>query len=366
VLLPTLVPLAVALGERPNVGKRYSISVFDPTAMGARDMPLVIRAESLFVIPDSARFDSTTRRWRGASTDTVRAWQIVPDSGSGFTGWVDAQGRVVELSQPGSLNLVMRRMAYELAFENWRLANRTRTSKDVADRDVLETTAIAASAPLNNHYVKRLAVRLSNVDLTGYDLPGGRQTLSHDTLSIVTEPASARRAAYRLPNDDRQLRERFRAELAAEPLLQSQHPAIVALAARIRGTDRDPASVAQKIERWVHDSLRKTITFGVPNALQVLNARSGDCNEHTQLFLALARASGIPARSAAGLAYVKGRFYYHAWPEVFLGTWVAVDPTFGEFPADAAHLRFVNGGLNRQAELLRLIGVLKIEVLKSE
>ena len=37
---------------------------------------------------------------------------------------------------------------------------------------------------------------------------------------------------------------------------------------------------------------------------------------------------------------------------------------FGEFPADAAHLRFVTGGLDRQAELLRLIGNLKIDVVK--
>ena len=97
----------------------------------------------------------------------------------------------------------------------------------------------------------------------------------------------------------------------------------------------------------------------------MLASRRGDCNEHTQLYMALARSVGIPARSAAGLAYVRGKFYYHAWPEVYLGRWVAVDPTFGEFPADAAHIRFVNGGLARQAELLRLIGNLKIDVVSK-
>ena len=63
------------------------------------------------------------------------------------------------------------------------------------------------------------------------------------------------------------------------------------------------------------------------------------------------------------IAYVDGKFYYHAWPEVLLGEWVPVDPTFGQFPADAAHLRFVVGGLARQTELLRLMGNLKIDVL---
>jgi transglutaminase-like putative cysteine protease len=95
----------------------------------------------------------------------------------------------------------------------------------------------------------------------------------------------------------------------------------------------------------------------------VLASHRGDCNEHTQLYVAIARAAGIPARAAAGLAYLDGKFYYHAWPEVWLGEWVAVDPTFGQFPADAAHLRFVIGGYARQADLLRLIGTLDVDVL---
>ena len=75
--------------------------------------------------------------------------------------------------------------------------------------------------------------------------------------------------------------------------------------------------------------------------------------------------AGIPARAAAGLAYVDGKFYYHAWPEIYLGNWVAVDPTFGQFPADAAHLRFVHGGLDRQVDLLRLIGALQIDLIDA-
>jgi hypothetical protein len=65
------------------------------------------------------------------------------------------------------------------------------------------------------------------------------------------------------------------------------------------------------------------------------------------------------------LALVNGKFYYHAWPEVYLGRWTAVDPTFGQFPADAAHLRFTIGGLVRQADLLRLIGQLDVDVIRS-
>jgi transglutaminase-like putative cysteine protease len=203
-------------------------------------------------------------------------------------------------------------------------------------------------------------VRLTHADLRGFELASLRQSLRGDTLTVRREADAALSAGYQLPDGGR----RAQPELTmAEPLVQSTHPEIRRLAARLARGQRDPRIVAERINRWVHDSLEKKITVGVPSALQVLRARSGDCNEHAQLFVALARAAGIPARVVAGLAFIAGKFYYHAWPEVFLADWVAVDPTFGQFPADAAHLRFVIGGLGRQAELIRLMGRLQIEVL---
>jgi transglutaminase-like putative cysteine protease len=123
--------------------------------------------------------------------------------------------------------------------------------------------------------------------------------------------------------------------------------------------------VAELLTRWVYENLKKKITISVPSAVQVLEDRSGDCNEHTVLYVALARALGLPARTAAGLVYLRGQFYYHAWPEVWLGEWVAVDPTFGQYPADASHLRFTVGGLARQVELLRVIGRLGLTVASA-
>ena len=221
------------------------------------------------------------------------------------------------------------------------------------------TPAIAADK-ISRRPVGRLRVRLSNVALSGFALAGARQRLAGDTLLVARESSETLVARYTLPGGGRLLAP---AATAPEPLIQSTAREIVVLSRHIVGQERDPRVAAQRINQWVHDSLRKRVTFGVPNAVQVLRARAGDCNEHTQLFVALARAAGIPSRVASGLAYLDGKFYYHAWPEVLLADWVAVDPTFGQFPADAAHLRFVLGGLGQQAELLRLMGNLKIDVL---
>ncbi len=46
------------------------------------------------------------------------------------------------------------------------------------------------------------------------------------------------------------------------------------------------------------------------------------------------------------------------------GEWTAVDPTFNQFPADSTHVRFVTGNLDRQSEILKLVGKLKVDVLE--
>jgi hypothetical protein len=352
ILLPTLVPLAISLTERPKLGKHYILPVLDPSTMAPHNIGFDVHAESLFVVNDSAVFDSTTRLWRGVQPDTIRAWQVAAQTAGGFSGWIDEQGHIVSTTQ---LGFDLRRLPYEVAFENWR--NDTNHVAVGDDRDIIETTAIAANVRMVRD-ISALKVTLSGANLSGLDVNGPHQRLGGDTLIVSEVPASemvtTRRVPYRSPDPSAS---------DPEPLLQSTDRQITALARRIRHTERDPRVVAERINTWVHDSIAHRITFGVPNALSVLKTRSGDCNEHTQLFVALSRAAGIPARIAAGLAYVDGKFYYHAWPEVFLGDWVPVDPTFGQFPADAAHLRFIVGGLARQTELLRLMGNLRIDVL---
>jgi transglutaminase-like putative cysteine protease len=364
ILLPTLVPLAVALGERPKVGRSYTLPVFDPLSMESRDVRVGVQAESVFVVEDSSVFDAKSERWKGALPDTVRAWRLAnadaSTNGGGFSGWVDEQGRVVRANQV--LGFTLERRPYEVAFENWKADVARRGNEVTADHDIYESTAITSNKRLNKN-LEELVVRLSGVDLDGFYVKGYRQRLRGDTLTITRESPNALEAAYALPNGARATV--MSVFLDPEPLLEVRNPEIVALAMRLRGNEPNPRVVAERINRWVYDSLEKRITVGVPSALATLHSRRGDCNEHAQLYVALARAAGIPARVAAGLAFLDGKFYYHAWPEIWLERWVAVDPTFGQFPADASHLRFSIGGLGKQAELLRLMGALRIDVLSS-
>ena len=368
IVLPALLPLELAVGGRLQVGRSYTIRLFDPMLMQEQETVVRVLAESTLVVPDSATFDSTSGRWVGAREDTLRAWKIAQQYGGvGVESWIDAQGRVVQATSP--VGFRMDRTAFEIAVENWRRSRGAASPAAGRGSDVIAATAIAANVDLQPETLGELRVVLRNVALSGFDLNGGRQRLVGDTLVVRREVLSGPRPTRpsvpvsgllaRLPLRDTA----FAAELAAEPLVQSSDPRIQAQARQIVGRERRAVRVAEALTRWVYDNVDKQITISVPSALQVLEDRRGDCNEHTVLYVALARALGLPARTAAGVVYLRGQFYYHAWPEVWLGEWVAVDPTFGQFPADASHLRFVVGGLARQVELIRLIGRLELNVV---
>jgi transglutaminase-like putative cysteine protease len=211
--------------------------------------------------------------------------------------------------------------------------------------------------------VRRLRVQFDGAALPDGDLDGAGQSFSGGIIEIVD---SQSRTADMRGID-------VAPYLAAEPLIESDAPAIRAEAEQaVRGADTDRIR-AERLTRYVNGLLDKKPTVSLPSALEVLRTKVGDCNEHTALFVAMARAVGIPSRIDVGLVYMHGAFYYHAWPEIYLaeagsttGMWIPVDPTLNQFPADATHIRFARGGLDRQAAILPLIGRLKMRVLDIE
>ena len=161
--------------------------------------------------------------------------------------------------------------------------------------------------------------------------------------------------------------------LVHTPTISAIHPDMIEQATRLIEDAPDRLTATRKIADFVDTYVEDIPVVGVPNGLDVLRRGQGDCNEHTALFVSLARAVKIPARIAAGVVYSDrvpgtngmGAFYYHAWPEVRLAPsdpWIALDPTFGQFPADATHVKLVEGDLDRQIEIMAYMGRLGFRV----
>lgn len=361
IVLPSLLPLRLAFGGELKRGATSSLRIFDPLLLTERDVSVRVAAETTMVMADSADYDSTAMAWVPVHFDTLRAFRIEQESG-GLTvsAWIDAQGHVVRATSP--VGFTLQRSAFEIAYENFRRRDTVRLARaagSAAAGDIIAATALAAGVRPGSSVPPLQLFRVSGVALADWRLGGGRQQVRGDTLLVRREGPAQLTAHYRLPALDTVLG----AFLRPEPLIQSSNPRIEAQARLLVQRETDAVKAAALLTHWVADHVKPEVANTIPSALQVLERRRGDCNEHTALYVALARAAGLPARPVAGLVYLGGRFYYHAWPEVYLGDWVAVDPTFDQFPADAAHLRLAIGGLARQIELARLIGMLKLEAL---
>jgi hypothetical protein len=151
--------------------------------------------------------------------------------------------------------------------------------------------------------------------------------------------------------------------LAATPEIDADQPAVRDLAARVTGRTRGSYAAARLLLDEVNRRLTKAFGQSRDRASEVLATGAGDCTEHAILFVALARAAGIPARPVHGLVYARygdgaDALYWHAWAEVRSGSeWIAMDPTFGQPVADATHILLGRGS---QVDTVGLLGSLRV------
>jgi hypothetical protein len=327
-----------AMGLQP--GQTHRISVFDPMTLHNSEMEM--RVEAREVVEAAGR--------------PVPAFRVETRFlGVTSTSWITDTGEVVREESPMGLMVV--RESAERA-QALAVPGKVQT-------DLLEAAAIVpanAKRIDDPTTVDRLRVRLEGaLAFPPDDLQGAGQTVTGDVFDI-------RDARTLLPGPLDAEAPRF---LLPEPFIESDAPEIRAETAKALGTLTDPRARAERLVRYVNALIEKKPTMSLPSAIEVLRTRVGDCNEHATLYVAMARAAGVPARLVTGLVQLRGAFYYHAWAEVYIATktsglWLPVDPTLNQFPADATHLRLARGGLDRQAAILGLVGKAKMTMLDLE
>jgi hypothetical protein len=330
-----------------TTGARHRWMVFDPATL--RNAPVELEVGRREVV-------------RASGLAPIPAFRVdMAFAGLNTTSWVTDTGEVVREESP--LGLITVRESADSA--------RAMAVSRRMQVDLLQASAVTPrmrTRIAEPRDVRRMRIRLSGADLSHAELDGITQRVDGDVIELTDPQALQPERADPRAKDF----------LAPEPFLESDAPEIVAEAeTALQGVTGSRAR-AEKLTRYVNALLDKKPTVSLPSAREVLRTKVGDCNEHTALFVAMARAAGIPARIAVGLVFIHGAFYYHAWPEVYIddpstgsgrggrGLWLPVDPTLNQFPADATHLRLARGGLDKQTVILSMMGRLKMDVLEVD
>jgi transglutaminase-like putative cysteine protease len=322
---------------RLTPGARHEVSVFDPATL--RNAPAIVHIGKRELV-----------RLGGSSLPAFRV--EMEFSGLRTTSWITDTGEVVREESPMGLISVR---------ETAQRATSMAVPGEV-QTDLLQAAAVVPESGEridDTRDVLRLRLRVTGADLTSPDLHGEGQSVAGDVIEL--RDARTLAASPTMEDLTRYLR--------PEPLIESDAPEIRAEATAALAKVTGARARAEALTRHVNALLEKKPTVSLPSAREVLRTRIGDCNEHTALYVAMARAAGIPSRIAVGLTFIHGAFYYHAWPEVYLGEgsgrglWLPVDPTLNQFPADATHIRLARGGLDKQAQIIPMVGQIRIAVL---
>jgi transglutaminase-like putative cysteine protease len=274
--------------------------------------------------------------------------------GNRLSFWLDRDGSI--LKEEGFMGLVMTKSSAANAPMNIETGN---------EDDFYELSAVSVDKKIPRpNKLKALRLRIKdtlhlNTGQSAFN-DGKRQTYVGDILEITRE-GEPLKADFTLPYNSDDVE--FRPYLVPEFNIESDEEEIVRQALKIIGDNREPVSCAGKIMEWVYRNLEKRPVVNVPSALEVIRAKAGDCNEHATLLTALLRAVGIPARICVGLVYSRDKFFYHAWNEVYVGEWITMDATLNQMPADVSHVRLMRGNLDKQVEIIGVIGKLELEVI---
>jgi hypothetical protein len=151
--------------------------------------------------------------------------------------------------------------------------------------------------------------------------------------------------------------DRYKRYLLPTGSIQSNHPDIVKLSSDIIAGETDALKVVERLISWVDREIKDSPADSF-TALNVLRSREGECQAHTYLYAALARAVGIPTKIVSGLVYVEDTgFLYHSWAESYVGYWLSVDPTLGQVNVDATHIKLIEGeDVQSLSPLVNIVG----------
>jgi hypothetical protein len=281
--------------------------------------------------------------------------------------WIDRTGEIVKTRMPG-LAMESYRTTREIALEEAQAV--------AAPFDLGLASMVRLEEPLRDaHQARRIRyrVRLAEGDPAGVFVSGPGQTVK------AINAHTAELVLHRTGNDlvaPRAGSEPTSADRESNAMIQSDAPSIIEMAKEAVGDLPDAVSVAQSIERYVHDVVQtKDFSQAFATAAEVAATRQGDCTEHAVLLAALARARGIPARVVIGLVYVESQqaFGYHMWNELYVeGGWMPLDGTMGRQGIGATHLKLAHSSLAGGTAfscflpVAQVLGQLEIEVLEVE
>jgi len=268
------VPLRALVDGPLEQRRRIEFPIIDPLTGAVRQTAWMVSGPAQFVVPDSAMFDSAAGLWVPAHLDTIMAWALLEENSS--------LGTRIWIDQQGFTVRAESRYGWTLE----------RTAFEIAQLN------LRAGFP-----------RRERTPPLAY---GMRKPL----LMRPVQPA----------------------DTAPAPLVPANDPALDSLARRLAPDSASAEARARAIFTHVARRIRPGDPQAPPDPIRALRSGRGSDASRALLFVALARAAGIPAATTTGARFNGTAWEPAIWASVHLGEWIDVDPAGREWPADSLRI----------------------------
>lgn len=244
-----------------------------------------------------------------------------------------------------------------------------------AELDLAINTLVKVKPILKGHETKKIVynVTIKDQDPANVIPAGDTQKLkkiSADTaeLTVISIPIPQSAKVGKIADEF----------LESSQYLQCKDDRVQMRARSAAGNATDPAEIAWRMEKYVHEKLtKKDFSTAMASAAEVAEKMEGDCTEHAVLLAGMLRAKGIPSRVAVGLVYAEQLFSFggHMWTEAYLnGQWIPLDATLALRGIGAAHIKLDDSSLSDDGPpgiacfvpLMTVIGNLTLEIVSVE
>jgi hypothetical protein len=326
----------------PPIDKEQELLVFDTTSLSLVKVKIIYKGKV-----------KTELNGKEVEAHLVQ----VNDPRAALTAYLDAKGEPIKITGPFGMTMIPE--------PKEKAMDMTKTGGDNTI-DLAGASSIKPNVPIKN-WLKRktLKIRVTGCDIS--KMPSDEhQTITKDGDGFVLEVHPVDPSAQ-AETTIRKAANKASKWVKADTRLPATSPRFRKLAKELIGSETSVLHAAEKARNYVFETIKANAGIGVMrDADDILDTKEGVCRDHAVLLATILRAGGIPTRLVSGVVYGMGRFYYHAWVEVFNGTkWVGFDSTRPASLMDATHIKTAQGTVEEAMQGFLMDGA-KFEVLDDK
>jgi hypothetical protein len=339
-------PYRLALGGDLVPGRSRIITLLDGWPTAGRPARITVGRTSVIKFADSSQSEGSGAHEVAVHLDSARVVSVAVDgAGGGRRLWVDRRGTVSAIETAIGVRWV--RTDFDLSETEFRKTLSRRIGAIRAALPSLRQFSAAGTSLDTSTAPRRFLVEHRDGSPVDAELlamlSGGRQLVRGDTLTVNGSPQIA-------PGESG-------SDIVPDPMIQDAG-AITTQQRRMVTAPLDRERLPEFMAAF-HKLVRVDTSAGASvDALGTLGGHSGTPDGVTRLFVALLRASGVPARYVVGVYARDTTMLTHAWAEIWsssAGGWYAVDPVSGTVAANTGLLRLAFSGSSHPDELIALV-----------